>query len=131
MAKVFAILILLLVGIILFAGCSLNNTQKNNLDLNSNQSNSKENFIIDNSIVKKICNNELDNLDGYSEGEVLKCGKYYKKIPPRDLMDAPDLIYDEEGNRVTFCGGMPGPDGPREIPGECLVQCTISNLCLK
>lgn len=79
-------------------------------------------------IIKKICNNELEHLDGYTGGEVFKCGNYYKKVPPIGLLDAPDVIFDNEGNHVAFCGGMPGPV-PREDPQQCDIECETINLC--
>lgn len=114
----------------IFTGCSSSDTQKNNFDLNVNQSNNTEKIMIkEDLLIEKICNNELYYIDGYGDGEVLKCGKYYKKIPDIDLADAPEVIFDKNGFQVAFCGGMPGPDGYEETPKECLIQCSKVNLC--
>jgi len=81
-----------------------------------------------NLLVEKLCKNkESLGLSGYDGGEIYKCGDYIGVYPPNYLLDAPIFIFDSSGNKVTYCGGMPGPT-PRETPKECEIECESTQL---
>lgn len=82
-------------------------------------------------ILKNICARTTNNgrrPSGYENGEVYKCGNWdYIQIVPVGLLDASIHIYDNQGNLVTYCGEMPGPE-PRKEPEECKMQCEKTDL---
>lgn len=97
-------------------------------DLLDKVSNGSENDI--NLLVEKLCKNKENlGLEGYGGGEIYKCGDYLEVYPPNNLMDAPIVIFNNSGDKVTYCGGMPGPT-PRKNPKECEIKCESTQLKL-
>ena len=83
-----------------------------------------------NLLIEKLCKNKASlGLSDYGDGEIYQCGDYIGVYPPNYLLDAPIFIFDSNGNKVTYCGGMPQPT-PRETPKECEIECKRTQLKL-
>ncbi|MBS3152843.1 hypothetical protein J4230_05540 [Candidatus Woesearchaeota archaeon] len=88
----------------------------------------KEETFDNNSMIIKICKSELATIKHYTNGSVFLCGDNYRKVPPSDLEDAPDVIFNKSGNIVAFCGGIPTQEQV-EYNEKCYITCEKTNLC--
>jgi hypothetical protein len=74
--------------------------------------------------------NTISLCSGKNNPNVQKCGQYFRVKADHNLADAPDLLYREDGIFVSFCGGMPSPNGSNNAK-ECDIACEQKNICIE